>query len=349
MKKFLLSTILLFSSFSAINAQISISGEVIDVLDGKTAVIAATSGKVRVELQYIEVPEPGQQFHETVVEHLRKMLIGKVVDYRARTIYKDRTVGRLLLGNIDVSQQMLRDGAAWHIPAKLTGQEASEVTIYSSNEADARTEKRGIWSVEGMKMASEFRMAQRAATSGSTSTLSKDAPKMRAVAAVKTGPWGDKDPGLGDVGALLTGYNANTRSGFVGTSYQMVDLSEIEKNAGSRTAVDITYFYKNEETKGRDGVYVISVASIAPTVRFLTKNELYVISDGKSTVIGKAKRTTSKVGENTQEVMTYTVTRKAIESVVNGGEVILKVGEYRFVARPAIQYILYNLLQVTKQ
>ena len=349
MKNFLLSTIFLLLSVSAIDAQISISGEVIEVLNGKTAVIAAPSGKVRIELQYIDVPEPGQQFHETVVEHLKNLLLGKVVDYRARTIFKDRTVGRLLLGNIDVSQQMLRDGAAWHIPVKLTGQEASEVAVYSSNEADARAEKRGIWSVDGMKTASEFRIAQRAATGGSASTLTKDVPKLRAVATAKTGSWGDKDPGLGDVGALLVGYNANTRSGFVGTSYQMVNLSEIEKNAGSRTAVDFTYFYKTDEKNGRDGVYVISVASIAPTVRFLAKNELTVINDGKSTVIGKAKRTTYKVGENTQEVLSYTVSRKTIESVVNGGEVILKIGEYRCVAQPAIQYILYNLLQVTKQ
>lgn len=347
MKKFLFSTILLLSSLIAINGQISISGEVIDVLDGKTAVIDATSGKVRVELQYIEVPEPGQQFHDTVRDHLKKLLLGKVVDYRARTIFKDRTVGRVLIGGVDVSQQMLRDGAAWHIPSNLTGQEASEVAVYSSNEADARNEKRGIWSVEGMKTAWEYRAAKRASTSGSTTTLSKDAPKMRAVVAAKTSQWGDKDPGIGDAGALLTGYNANTRSGFVGTSYQMVDLSEIEKNAGSRTAVDITYFYKNED-KGRNGMYVISVASIAPSIRFLTKNELSVINDGKTYVIGKAKRSVEKVGENTQEVLKYTVDRKTIESIANGGEVILKIGEYRCIARPAIQYILYNMLQVTK-
>ena len=351
-KRIILPTLILvlISAISAA-AQMTVAGEVIDVIDGKTVVISIPTGKVKAELQYIEVPEPGQQYHDIVTEHLRSMVLGKIVEYRARTIFKDRAVGRMLLNGVDVSQQLLRDGAAWHIPANVSGQEKSEFDIYASTEHDAQGEKRGVWSIAGSKPAWEIRAEKAAAAMAMTSTTSSLSTQPRSaqpVVMVKTGYWGDKNPALTNIGALANGYNAETKRGYVGTSYLGVPQTDIDKAMGAKTAVDMSYFYREDEKNVRKGVFVITILSASPKVRFLAHNDLFVINDGKSTFIGKPKRTSTVVDGEVQETLSYTVTRNAIETVANGSEVVLKVGEYSCRPLPMLQYMLFNLLQVSQ-
>jgi endonuclease YncB( thermonuclease family) len=130
--------------------QISSGGEVVEVVDGRTIVVATANGRVKVELQCIEIPEPGQQLYETVNDHLRKLLAGRIVEYKPKMILPDRVIGRVHLNNLDVSQQMLRDGAAWHLPKKISGQDKAEFDAYASIETAARAEKRGVWSIPGL-------------------------------------------------------------------------------------------------------------------------------------------------------------------------------------------------------
>jgi len=350
MRIILPSLLLLICAISAA-AQMTVSGEVIEIVDGKTVVISIPTGRLKAELQFVEVPEEGQPYHDIVKEHLNAMVLGKVVVYRAQTIFKDRTVGRMLLNGVDVSQQLLRDGAAWHIPATVSGQEKSEFEIYASTEKEARGEKRGVWSIEGSKPAWEIR-AERAAiarvTSSSNSSLSTGPQSANPITIAKVGYWGDKNPALTNIGALANGYNAETKCGYVGTSYLGVPQSEIDKAMGAKTAVDISYFYKENEKNVRKGVFVITVLSASPKVRFLARNDLFVINDEKSTFIGKPKRTTSVINGEVQEILSYTVSRNAIETVANGSEVVLKVGEYSCRPLPMLQYMLFNLLQVSQ-
>ena len=76
-------------------------GEVVEVLDGKTVVVVVPTGRVKVELQYIDVPEDGQALHAAMKAHLRTLVAG--------------------VKGVDVSQQMLRDGAAWHLQFEKSG------------------------------------------------------------------------------------------------------------------------------------------------------------------------------------------------------------------------------------
>jgi endonuclease YncB( thermonuclease family) len=75
------------------------------------------------------------------------MLVGKVVEFKPRGILPDSVIGRVLLNNIDVSQQLLRDGAARHVAKELTGQVKNEFDVYASLETAAKTEKRGVWAL----------------------------------------------------------------------------------------------------------------------------------------------------------------------------------------------------------
>lgn len=57
---------------------------------------------------------------------------------------------------------MLRDGAAWYALPEKNGQDAREREAYQMMETQAKTEKRGVWSIENNKPAWEFRAEMQA-------------------------------------------------------------------------------------------------------------------------------------------------------------------------------------------
>lgn len=330
-------------------AQMSVPGQIIDIVDGRTVVIAIASGKVKVELQYIDVPEPGQDLHQTVVDHLRGLVIGKAVVYRPKTILGDRTVGRVLLGNdVDISQQMLRDGAAWLIPTQLSGQDKTEYAIYAALESAAKSEKRGIWSITELRPAWEVRAerAEREKPRVQAARVPEAPPKP--VEKRKPGMWGDINPRLGDVGALLNGYNAETRTGYLSTPLLGVTQAESDKATDHKTAVDITYYYKEDDKNGRKGVFVVNLISFAKMARFLKSNDLIMVVDAKNVVIGKAKSKMSKdTDNNVIEELTYNVDRTSIQKITDGSNVHLKIGDYIILPSGGLLQILNNMLQLS--
>jgi endonuclease YncB( thermonuclease family) len=127
------------------------AGTVAELVDGKTVIVALSTGKVTVELPYIDVPEQGQPLYQTVRDHLQNLIVGKQVSFRLGGFVGSRMVGELQLNGADIGQQMLRDGAAWHVPPEKSGQGAADATVYSEAETAARNEKLGVWSVAGLK------------------------------------------------------------------------------------------------------------------------------------------------------------------------------------------------------
>ena len=111
--------VILFLSLTAFS-QRKLGGKVVEVIDGKTAVVEiGTSGKLKVVLQNIETPEPEQPLHGVVKEHLEKFLLGKTAVVFPKGIVNSSTVAQVFVDGVDVSQQMLRDGAAWYaLPEK---------------------------------------------------------------------------------------------------------------------------------------------------------------------------------------------------------------------------------------
>ncbi len=332
---------------SAAVAQSTFSGQIVDVIDGKTVVVAIPSGKITVELQYIDVPMAGQDLHDTVRDHLRSLVFGAQAEYKPRTIMRDRTVGRLMVNNIDVSQQMLRDGAGWHIPAQASGQDAGEFETYRSTEAIAKSEKRGVWSIPGLKPAWEVRAADREAERQDQNKF-VSARSAETSASRKTRLSKNVNPALGDIGALANYYDPVTKRGYIGTSF--LDIRELADAVPGefRTLIDASYIYKEDEKKIRKGSFVISILSIAKKWRFLDHNDLVMVSEDKNFVIGKPKRTTSTNGDMLREKLSYEVSRTVVERFVNGNEVYLKLGSYMIKPTPGLQYLLNNLLQVTR-
>lgn len=329
-------------------AQLSIPGQVIDVIDGKTVVVATSTGKIKVELQYIDVPDPSQKLHITVKDHLSNLVSGKVVEYRPRTILKDRTIGRLMLNNVDVSQQMLRDGAAWHIPSQVSGQEQADFDLYASTEAVAKNEKRGVWAIPELKPSRETRTEERKRAEAQEQNLSALNGSARSVKKNRSGKWGDVNPSLGNVGALYNGYNAESRTGFLSTGISMVNLNNAaldERFQNAKLYVDITYWYK-EESSGRKGTFVLTLISENDVAMFTRNQEMLLIIDNGRIAVGRGKRVESRSGGKVFEKLTFNISRSNMEHMAKD-VTVMKIAD-QLLEPQTIRYILYNMLQIAQ-
>lgn len=331
------------------------AGKVVEVLNGRTVVIDTDGRKLTAEVEFIEVPEPEQPLHKTVREHLEKLVLGKTVEFRPHGISSGKTIGQLYVNSVDVALQMLRDGAAWQIPADRSGQKEGESSAYQYHQNQAKLEQRGVWGVKDMKPAWQFRAEKddrsrqaRIASEyvGSTGGEGNFANVVLDKPARRNNPWSDVNPYLKNPGPLVHGYNAASKTGYIGTS--LMGIKELENLPQDvKMAVDITYVYKQDEKKGRTGKYVVTLFSVADQWRFLKANTIKVLVDEKTVFSGKPTRTTSKEDGKLVEKLTYEVSKAAVEKMVYGGEVSIQLGSSHMIyPSQGMQLLLYNMLQV---
>ncbi|MEP6787073.1 MAG: thermonuclease family protein [Acidobacteriota bacterium] len=351
-----LSLVALVATFAFVDsaaAQSSLSGQVVDVIDGRSVVVAMPNGNMTVQLQYIDVPEQGQALRDTVKEHLRGLVMGKRVDYRPRILAKDRTIAKVMVGGVDMSQQMLLDGAAWLIPSQSSGQEKSEFDAYAAMETAAKGEKRGVWSIPGLKPAWEFRaeqkvIEQRKEQGSFIPTSASQAAVAKSLSA--------SNSSFGDVGSLVNRFDPASRTGMLSTTFLPVDTppeKDTDKDAEKivdtvkRASIDVTYYYKENDAKVRSGSFVVTFAFLSENLEFFANNDLVVFEHGKSTVIGKPKRTVTTRAEGIQETLAYGVSRNLLERIMNDESAYLKIGHH-MVQLSGGRYLIYNMLQVTE-
>jgi endonuclease YncB( thermonuclease family) len=341
MRKYLLFFVVLVAvvlQVAPTDAQTMLPGKVVDVLDGKTIAVALSTGEVKVELEYIDVPEPGHLLSGEIREHLRTLVFGKAIEYRPRFISKDRTTGTVLLNGVNISEQMLRDGAAWHIPSQLTGQEQTESDIYAAMEAVAKGEKRGVWAIPGLKPYWEA-----AKQHEEQSSIVSDPDSMAPISytAVKS------NPAFGDVGALINRFDPESGTGVLSTSFMPIGVPQDFRSV-EKMAIDVSYYYKEDDKKGRKGTFVVTVAFLSQKTEFLTNNELLIWNNGKVTHLGKPKRISSNRSDGVHETLMYGISRNILERAADDGDVYFKVG-HEVIQLTGGRYLLYNLLQVTRQ
>lgn len=344
--RIVLSAIVVGLATLSINAQFRTAGDVVDVIDGKTVLLSVPTGIVTVELQYIDVPEDGQPLHTSMKDHLKTLLAGKSVELQTKGFSREKITGKIVLNGVDVSQQMIRDGAAWHMQFERSGQSKAEFAAYAESESLAKLEKRGVWSVNGLEPAWEFREKKKA-----IARQSGDSPVAVAYnrpVAKRKGYWSDENPRLKNPAGMTHGFNAATQTGFLGTS--MMGVKDVEKQApGQKMAVDMTYYYTENPKKGRTGYFVLTVISAAEETRFLKSNALSVEVDGKKIIVGKPKKRDAETNEfKHMERLSYNLDVATIAKIANGGKVIVSVGDYHINPTSGLQMILYNMLQAAK-
>lgn len=120
-----------------------ITGRVVGVHDGDTiTVLTADKQSVKVRLFGIDAPESKQPFGSRAKQELSALVFGK--DVRVVVANRDRygrTIGRVFVGQIDVSLAMVRAGMAWWY-----SDYAKKARDLQAAESDARQAKRGVWS-----------------------------------------------------------------------------------------------------------------------------------------------------------------------------------------------------------
>jgi micrococcal nuclease len=124
----------------------SFYGKVIEINEGDLITVSNQNRPVKVRLLGVDAPEPGQPFAETAKQHLKDLVIDKMVtvEYSSLGVHSS-VVGKVILDGADVCAQMVRDGAAWFDINNNSRLSEIERQVYAQSEAAARSERRGIW------------------------------------------------------------------------------------------------------------------------------------------------------------------------------------------------------------
>lgn len=343
-------------------------GRVVEVIDGKTCVVEVPGGKLTFVLQYIEIPDPEQPLHQTVKGHLQSLVLDKRVEFLPSGVMKDKTIGRLFVKGVDVSQQMLRDGAAWYSVAEKSGQDEDESLLYQDNETQAKNEKRGVWGVENLKPVWEFRaekavlqrkQEEEAAKSSAFVSEMQNQQRQQQKPTVQptrqldreSGLWADNDEvklpkGIMNVGGLLVAHDPSGLIGFVGTPPLKFEV--LGNDNAPEMVIGIIYMYADDGPRGMKRFYIITVESESDDYNFLTNNNLVVTADKQKINFGKAKRGSLKYDYGVKEVLTYEIKRQTIEKIANSRDIQIRVGKYDGKSPAGIQDLLKNMLKATE-
>jgi len=339
------------------------NGRVIEVLDGKTCVIQLPGGRLTAVLQYVEVPEPEQPLAGKIKEHLSALIFDKQVEFMPRIVMKDRTVGRLVVKGVDISQQMLRDGAAWYSIAEKDGQTEDESLLYMDNEKQAKTEKLGVWGIDNLQPAWEYRAEQAelkrrkereayekvklAAAESRNQTKTtvqklKVAPQMEMWADVGGANRFDQPLGVGD---LRAGYDAAMKVGHISTPsiYLTFPSTDFLQKVDCR----LFYIYKGDKTRIEDSAYILGFITNTKEYKFTKANNLTITADGQAFALGKARRFYRQDLNSVKELLLYKVTRAQLMKIAKAQKIGVQIGPYKGgLSNESLMYI-NNLLNAS--
>lgn len=374
--KILLAFLFVLTGSLSAFAQIKYKGTVVGIVNGKTVVIQlATRNKLTAELQYIEVPEPEQELHQTVKEHLQKLLLGKEVEFFANQMEDTKTIGQIFSGGIDMSQQMLRDGAAWFPASDKTKQPSNSVENqnYRAVEAQARLEKRGVWSIPNLKPAWEFRAEKEkinkpqetvveetgqttapvpaaASPAATADSSSRNLRRPAAAPTVNVEMWADvKDyssikEAVYSTG-LVTSYIPFNDLGYISTPDLNFGLPAADNVY--KATYRIGYFYKGERPSLGQDSFLIWVHSQSRSWAFSQSNSLSLIADRRVIDLGKARRIFRQGNSHVEEFLLYRVSRANLAKIAGSRNIELKVGKYSNPVSSSNQTSIRTLLSET--
>jgi endonuclease YncB( thermonuclease family) len=116
------------------------TGEVVHVTDGDTVLVSTGGRTVTVRLAEIDAPEDGQPGGGEAREALSRMMAGRSVSVAERDVDRyGRVVARLAVDGLDASEEMLRQGHAWHFTRYSDDARLAEL------EEQARAARVGVW------------------------------------------------------------------------------------------------------------------------------------------------------------------------------------------------------------
>ncbi|MCU1263841.1 MAG: hypothetical protein JWM21_159 [Acidobacteria bacterium] len=136
-------------------------GKVVDVFDGERITIISVVHPLKVKLAGIAAPAQGQVYADVAAQHLSQLISGKYVTARCSGLEPDGYLRcRVVLDDMDVGAQMIRDGVAWYNKGEATDLNDTERETYVDSERAARSEARGLWRDKSPVTPWEFRREQ---------------------------------------------------------------------------------------------------------------------------------------------------------------------------------------------
>ena len=124
-----------------------LQGRVVAIADGDTVTILdASNTQTKIRLMGIDAPEKKQAFGQRSKQHLSDLVFDKqvTVEYSKKDRY-GRTVGKILVNDVDANLEQVKAGMAWHYKQYQKEQSPSDRVLYSEAEDRARVGRAGLW------------------------------------------------------------------------------------------------------------------------------------------------------------------------------------------------------------
>ena len=156
----LLKALFLGLLLAALPARADVPVRVVAVHDGDTVTVLQFRRELRVRLTEIDAPELGQPFGKRSKASLSDLCFGKTaqLDIRGRDRY-GRTLARLKCNGLNANAEQVRRGYAW----VYTRYADVDSPLYAL-ELDAKTSRRGLWSMREPTPPWEWRRRRRTAS-----------------------------------------------------------------------------------------------------------------------------------------------------------------------------------------
>jgi endonuclease YncB( thermonuclease family) len=119
-------------------------GRVTRIIDADTIEVRLQTGLIRVRLHAIDAPELDQPWGPEATQALSKMILGQAVALEPfDEDEQNRIVATVFLEKVDVNADLVRLGHAWAFRPQMTRADEQLCDL----EGEARTERRGLWSL----------------------------------------------------------------------------------------------------------------------------------------------------------------------------------------------------------
>lgn len=151
-----LTTFAVLSACLSAMGQEELTGKVIGVTDGDTIEVLIGKTPTKIRLEGIDAPEQKQRFGDASKRELSRLVFGKTA-----TVLKTgqdnygRVLGFVVADDVEVNQELLRQGWAWHFKEYNTDKKLAKL------EQEAREAKRGLWTDDNPISPWDFRDRQK--------------------------------------------------------------------------------------------------------------------------------------------------------------------------------------------
>ncbi len=344
-----------FALAAAASAQTTLSGRVTSVLDGKTFVFETDNGRLTGTLQYVDVPTHEQPLSRIVREHFERLVLHKTITFVSNGFSPTALVGKAYLNGLDLGQQLIRDGAAWHVPIARSGQNFDDARPYVGLEILAKAEHRGIWSIENLTPPWEFRLlndqsfvaanfVKAAASSGSGAEDIRNYKILKAGSDMWSDVGGDAFAQRNPVGQNFWGYDAESKVRNTSTP----SIAQVIVNGKNALEIEARAIYFQGEIKPRTAntAYLLCLLATSLEGAFSSDSQATFTADETEIVLGPGHRFWRRSPFSVEELMQYRISRSDLQKIANAKKLTIRVGTYSGVVGPAMRRALLSLFDV---